>query len=131
MGDLTIAQDLLDGVADALADLGATRKVRVITAGALTPGDPGAGGAQSTADFNVEAVIVDYEERYADGTVVRAGDRQAILSIGPLSATQVAALAPGARLVDGSKTYSVVSANLPEAAGVPVVAILQVRGTSG
>jgi hypothetical protein len=131
MGDLTIAQDLLDGVADALADLGATRKVRVIARGALTPGDPGAGGAQSATDFDVEAVIVGYDERYVDGTAIRAGDRQAILSIGPLSAAQVAGLKPGARLVDGAHVYSAVNANVPEAAGTPVVAILQLRGSNG
>jgi hypothetical protein len=131
MGDLTIAQDILEGVADALADLGTTRQVRVTAFGALTPGDPGAGGAPVDTDFDVEAVVADYEEKYVDGAVIRAGDRQAVLSIGPLSAAQIAALAPGAKLLDGPSVYSVVSANVPEVAGVPVVAILHVRGTNG
>jgi len=132
MGDATIAQDLLDGVADALDDLGDTRTVRVTSFGALVPGAPGDGGTPTDADFSAEVVIVDYDEKYVDGTVIRAGDRQAIVSIGPLSAAQVAALSvAGAKIVDGSAVYSVVSANVPEVAGVPVVAILHVRGTSG
>jgi hypothetical protein len=131
MGDMTIAQDLLDGVADALADLGSTRQVRIITRGALTPGDPGAGGAQTVVDVNVEAVVAGYDEKYVDGTTIQVGDRLAILSIGPLSTAQVAALKPGARLIDGIQVYSVVAANIPEAAGTPVVAVLQLRGSNG
>jgi hypothetical protein len=131
MGDISIAQDILEGVTDALADLGNTKKTRTVSVGPLVPGNPGAGGTQTVTDTDVEAIISDYDERYVDGSTVREGDRQAILSIGPLSAAQIAAIKPGARLVDGAQVYSVVRTKLPEVAGTPVVAILQLRGSNG
>lgn len=131
MGDLLIAQDLLDGVTDALGDLGATRQVRIITRGALTPGNPGAGGSQSVEDVDVEALIYGYDEKYIDGTAIQTGDRQCLLSIGPLTTAQIEAIRPGSRIVDGSNVYSIVNANMIEAAGVPVTAIVQLRGSNG
>jgi hypothetical protein len=128
MGDLSIAQDLIDGVADAMADLGASRTVRIFTEGALTPGDPGAGGARTPENLSVEALLYDYEDQYIDETTVLSGDRKAIISIGPLTVAQIGGIEPGSLLVDGADIYTIVKTGEIEVAGVVVTMILQIRG---
>lgn len=128
MGDVTIAQDLIEGVTDALADLGDTRQVRIVSEGVLDPLNPGAGKPRTTTDTDVEALLYDYEDRYINGASVLEGDRQAIIDIAPLTGAQVAALEPGNFLIDGSKIYSIVRATPIEAAGITVTVVLQIRG---
>lgn len=128
MGDLSIAQDLLDGVVDALGDLGDTRTVRIVTEGALDIGDPGAGRPKTNEDVPVEALLYDFEDEYIDGTTVLKGDRKAIISIEPLTVAQVAGIEQGAKLIDGSDIYTIEGTNEIEVAGTPVTIILHVRG---
>lgn len=128
MGDVSIAQDLLDGVADALADVGDTRTMRIITEGSLNLSDPGAGKPRTPEDFLVEALLYDYEDDYIDGTTILAGDRQALLSVEPLTSGQISGIKQGAKLIDGSEIYSVISTNKIETAGIIVTIILQIRG---
>lgn len=128
MGDTSIAQDIIDGVADALGDLGDTRTVRILTEGALTPGDPGAGKPRTPEDVSVEALLYDYEDRYVDETVILRGDRRAILSIGPLSVAQIDGIKQGSKLIDGADVYTVVNKGEIEVAGLTVTMILQIRG---
>jgi hypothetical protein len=128
MGDISIAQDLLSGVTDALADVGATRTVRITTFGALTPGDPGAGGTPTDEDVSVEALLYDYEDKYINNTSILKGDRKAILSIEPLSGAQIAAIKQGVKVIDGTDIYTVVTASPIEVAGTLVTIILHIRG---
>jgi hypothetical protein len=128
MGDLSIAESLLDGVTDALGAVGSTRQVILITDGLINDADPGAGPAQTTETISVEALLYDYEDRYVDGQAILANDRSAILSIQPLTDAQIALIKPGCQLVDGAKTYQVVNTQEIEAAGTIVTIILQIRG---
>jgi hypothetical protein len=128
MGDPTLAQDLLDGVTDALADVGDTRTLRIFTEGALTPGDPGEGKPRTYEDVAVEAILYDYKDHYIDETTVKTGDRKALIAINPLSVPQVAGIKQGAKLIDGSDVFTVVNVEKIEAAGILVTVILQIRG---
>lgn len=127
MGDLSIAQDILDGVADALNDVGASRVLRILTAGALDPENPGAGAPQTTTDLTVTAILTDYEEKYIDGTLVLDRDKQAVISLSGLSSIQIAGIKPGNFLVDGSEVYKIIRPKKYEVAGVTVATILQLR----
>ena len=127
MGDTTIAADILEGVADALADVGTTRTLRIITAGSLNPSNPGAGPSQSTSDVSVEAIITDYEEKYIDGTTVLDGDKQAVIDLSTLSSVQIDGIRPGNFLVDGSIIYNIMRPKKYEVAGVPVAVVVQMR----
>jgi hypothetical protein len=128
MGDISIANDLLSGVTDALADLGSTRTVRITTFGALTLGAPGAGGTPTDEDISVEALLYDFEDKYINNTSILKGDRKAILSIEPLSVAQVNAIKQGVKLIDGTDVYTVVKASPIEVAGTSVTIILHIRG---
>jgi hypothetical protein len=128
MGDTSIAQDILDGVTDALADLGDTRTVRIFTEGSLDPGDPGAGRPKTPEDVPVEALLYDFEDEYVDGKTVLKGDRNALIDIGQLSAAQLSGIEQGSLLIDGSDNWTVVGKVEVEAAGVTVAVILHVRG---
>jgi hypothetical protein len=128
MGDASIAQDLIEGVTDALADLGGTRTVQIYTEGALNPINPGAGKPKIAEDLSVEALLYDYEDSYIDGQTVLRGDRKAIIDIAQLTPTQLSGVAQGAVLIDGSDRYTVVGTSTIEVAGVTVTIILQIRG---
>lgn len=128
MGDVSIAEDLLDGVVDAMANLGSTRTFRIITAGALDPNNPGAEDADTVENVSVEALLFDFDKKYMPEANVTEGGTMALLSIKPLTDVQVAAIVPGNFLVDGSKAYDIVKSNPIEAAGVIVTVIIQLKG---
>lgn len=128
MGDTSIAQDILEGVADALDAVGDTRTMRIITEGALDINDPGAGRPRTPEEFGVEAFLYDYEDEYINGTSILKGDRKAILSIEPLTAAQISGIKQGAKLIDGSDIYTVEGTEGIETAGITVTIILHVRG---
>lgn len=128
MGDTSIAQDLIDGVTDALADLGDTRTIQIYTEGALDPADPGAGKPKSAEDLSVEALLYDYEDEYINGQTVLRGDRKAIIDIAALTSTQLAGIGQGSIVIDGSDKYTIIGTSAIEVAGVTVTIILQIRG---
>jgi hypothetical protein len=128
MGDLSIAQDLLDGVVDALADLGDTRTLRIITVDPVDPLDPGAAPVETVEDVSVEALLFDFDKKYMPEANVIEGGTMALLSVDPLTDAQVEAIVPGNFLMDGSKAYDIVKTNPIEAAGVIVTVIVQLKG---
>lgn len=128
MGDTSIAQDVMDGVTDALGDLGDTRTVRIFTEGPLNLGDPGAGKPKTPENIPVETLLYDFEDEYVDGKTILKGDRNAILDIGQLTPAQLAGVKQGAMLVDGSDNYTIVNTSKIEVAGAVVTIILHIRG---
>ena len=128
MGDLSIAQDLLDGVVDAMADLGTTRTFRIITVEAIDPDNPGAAPVETPENVSVEALLFDFDKKYMPEANVTEGGLMALLSIEPFSDAQVSAIVPGNFLVDGSKVYDIVRTNPIEVAGVTVTVIVQLKG---
>jgi hypothetical protein len=128
MGDTSIAQDLLDGVTDALGDLGDTRTIRIFSEGSLNLSDPGAGRPKTPENIPVEALLYDFEDKYFDGKTVLKGDRNALIDISQLSAAQLSGVKQGSLLIDGSDNWTVVAKNMIEVAGVTVAVILHIRG---
>lgn len=130
MGDLTIAQDIIDGVADVMEAVGAVRQLRIFSYGALTPGNPGAGGTETSSSVNIDAVIVDYTDQEINGSTILAGDRQAIIHIGNLTALQLAGIKSGSQVLDGTTVHRIISTQLVEVSGLTVLAIVQLRNMS-
>ena len=130
MGDITIAQDILDGVADALGDLGDTRTFRIITTPTVDKNNPGETPIETKVDIPVEAVLFDFDEKYMPNANILEGESMAILSIDPFSDVQVDAIVPGNRLIDNDSTtiYEIIKANPIEAAGIKVTVIIQLKG---
>lgn len=128
MGDVSIAQDLLDGVVDAMADLGTTRTLRLITDDPVDPLDPGASPVETLENLSVEALLFGFDKKYMPEANITEGEVMALLSINPLDDAQVAAIVPGNVLIDGSKNYEIVKAQPIEAAGVIVTVIVQLKG---
>ncbi len=128
MGDVSIAQDLLDGVVDAMADLGTTRTLRLITVDPVNPLDPGASPVETNEDVSIEALLFGFDKRYMPEANITEGEVMSILSIDPLTDAQVAAITPGNILIDGSRNYEIVKAQPIEAAGIIVTVIVQLKG---
>lgn len=128
MGDTSVAQDLIDGVKDALEVVGDTSTVRIFTEGALDPLDPGAGRPRTPEDLSIEAFLYDFEDEYIDGTNVLKGDRKAILDVSTLTSIQISGIEQGTTLIDGADSYAIVGTEDIEVAGVVVTMILHVRG---
>jgi len=128
MGDLSIAQDLLEGVADALGDLGATRTLRLVSVPSLDINNPGGARVETLDDEDLEALLFEYEDKYMPGSSVHDGNTLAILSIINLTDAQVALVQPGNQLLDGTRRYEITKTNPIEAAGVIVTIIIQLKG---
>lgn len=128
MGDVTVAQSVIEAVTSALAVVGDTRTLRIVSYGSVDPSDPGAGGGQTTQNFPVEGLLYEYEERLRNGTTVLDGDRRAILDLSTLTQIQIADIQPGQYVIDGSETYTIVNVDIVEVAGLVVTAIMQLRG---
>ncbi len=127
MGDVTIAQDLLEGVEDAMADLGATRTFRIVTYSAPNPSDPGAAPTETPEDVTVEAILFDFDIKYMPKSSVEEGSTLALLSIIDFTDDQVNSLVPGNFLIDGTTTFTIAKARKIEAAGIQVTVILQLE----
>ena len=128
MGDLSIAQDLLEGVAEAMEAVGDTRTLRIITVEPINVDDPGAAPVETEVDLEIEALLFDFDKKYMPGANVLEGGLMAILSITTLTDEQVAAIVPGNFIIDGSKEYDIVKAVPIEASGVVVTIIVQLKG---
>lgn len=128
MGDVSIAQDLLDGVVDALDAVGSTRILRIITVDPIDPNNPGAAPVETPENVNVESLLFDFDKRYMPEANVTEGGLMGILSIEPLTDAQIEAIVPGNFIVDGSTEYDIVKTNPIEAAGVIVTVIVQLKG---
>lgn len=127
MGNLTIPADLRDGVEEVLQELGHTINLRVSSGGVLDVNNPGAGQSpQIDTLYPFEGFIYMYDDYYVDGTTVQRGDRLCLVDLKGLPEDLLPEV--GNDIVDGTSVYNVVATNLPEASGIPVIAILQLRG---
>lgn len=140
---MTIATDILDGVADAVAELGKSATLRHITYGDwIDSTKPSKGKVTTVNDYTVQIIISDYDAEAVDGSIIQRGDKQVILSLGdimtdppdpvppaepdaPVSATIVPSV--NDLIIDGSVTWNVINVSTQEVNGTPVVSVLQVR----
>lgn len=128
MGDTTIAQDILEGVADALGSLGDTRSFRVITIPSVDVNNPGATPVETESDTEVEALLFDFDQEYMAGANILEGGLMSIISIEGVADATIAEMEPGNRLVDGSTIYEIVRVQKIEVAGIIVAVIVQLKG---
>lgn len=95
--------------------------------GSVTDGtyDPATGSASpTTASQPVTAAMFDYPQRFVDGTLIRTGDKRALVS--PVGLTVEPK--PGDTLTDAAgKVHQVVDAKATAPAGTVVLWTLQVR----
>lgn len=89
--------------------------------GAYNPAN-GAPAAGTTTAQTVQAVVLDYPQKYVDGTLIRAGDRRALVS-----AVGTTAPLAGDTFTWKSQALVVVSVKELGPAGVAVLYTLQVR----
>ena len=128
MGDLSIAQDLLDGVEDVMFEVGDTRTLRMLTDSVRDPLNPGAPPTRIATDFDLEAYIYDFDEQYFPGANSIDGDLLAIIDIMTLTEAQREAVDVGNQVVKGSTVYEVTARRRIEFAGVAVTYVLQLKG---
>ena len=121
MGDTTIAQDILEGVKELLAELGSTRILRVIT---KTEDPENSTNVLSVnTDVDNETYFYDYESKYINGTTVKEGDKQALIDLltfgqDPKSIDCI---------IDGTEVWKVIKTFPTEIAGIGAVVVLQIR----
>lgn len=127
MGDTSIAQDILDGVTDALADLGTTRTFRMVAYGSVNPSSPGVAPTETTTDADVEAILFDFDIKWMPDSSVKKGKTLAMIDINGFTAAQLAGLKPGSFLVDGSTEHTIAKVRKIEVAGILVAVILQLE----
>jgi len=131
MGDTTIAQDILDGVADALGDLGAVRKLRIITTPSVDNDNPGATPVETLENVDVDTFLFSFDQEYMPEANVLQGELMGIPSLKDLTTAQITAIKPGNRFVDSvnsNKTYEIVATQPTEVAGVIVTVVVQLKG---
>lgn len=129
MGDTSIAQDILDGVADALGDAGDTRTLRIVNYGSIDPNDPGAAPTVTNDDTPLAALLFDFDEKYMPGANIVDGDTMSIIDLSVLSEAQKTVLAPGTKLIDSNVNYDIIKINPIEFAGILCAVILQLKVT--
>lgn len=123
MGDLSLGQDFVDAIKDLLDESGKTRILKVTALEPIDPDDPGAALDETLVNYNVECILVDYEDSYVSGSNIEKGDRLAIISTSDLSFE----VAIGMKLVDGSEIYKITNVDNPEVAGINPVALANIR----
>jgi hypothetical protein len=130
MGDTSIADDIMEGVADALGDLGTTRTFQIITVPTTDANNPGAKPVESVEDVSVDALLFSFNEEYMSNVSIVDGNLMSILSIQDFTDAQVAAIKPGNSLLDTDDTtvYEIIKSESIEVAGKIVTVIVQLKG---
>lgn len=130
MGDLTIAQDLLDGVDEALALLGDTRTLRLVTIPSIDVNNPGGAPTETQVDKEIEAFLFAFDSEYMTDANILGGGLMAILAVSSLTTAQINQIQPGNRLIDNDDTtiYEIIKSSPIETAGVKVTVIVQLKG---
>jgi hypothetical protein len=104
-----------------LTEFGATATMTRNTAGTYDTSD-GTTAAPTTTVQTVTAAVFDYEQKYLDGTLILAGDKQAFLSPAGITAPL-----QGDVLTWQGTDYTVIAVKPLSPAGVPLLFELQVR----
>lgn len=103
-----------------------TRFGASVTMSRTVPGayDPALGGpgAGTTTEQAVKAVVLDFPQSYIDGTLIRAGDRKALVSVVGITAPE-----PGDMFTWDGRALVVVSVKTLGPSGIAVLYTLQVR----
>jgi hypothetical protein len=131
MGDITLAEDVKEGVADIMSEVGSTHTFRIIEYSAPSPTNPGAAPTQTIDDTDIEAYTFDFIQEYMPTANVLEGELMGILSIAPLTEEQISKIKPGTELIElpapYTETYKIVKSDLIRIAGIGATAIVQLK----
>ena len=106
-------------VTKSIAEFGAPAIIRHKVASPNTPWNPGSG---TITDYEVYAVITEYDTREIDGTAIRRTDQKALVSV-----NDEIEVTTNDDLVMGELSYNILNARPISPAGIAVVYELQVR----
>lgn len=109
-----------------------TSRGQQITLTASRPGSystsTGKPGAPSTTTTTVRGVVVSYEAKQIDGSLIRAKDRKVIIAVTDTSGAAVTAPVENDRItLANGEIMTVVSTEIISPAGIPVVFFAQAR----
>lgn len=124
MGFQSIAEDFITACIDVIDEVGETLTVTYSTKGDIDPNNPGAGRTKTSGSMPVEGILTDYENDYIDGTLIKKGDRLAILSVGCLTVP----IEQGMFVNDGTRSYKIEFLENPQVSGNTVVVCANIRG---
>lgn len=123
MGIYDLAQDVITAIEDVLDEIGDTLTIKYFTEAALDVADPGAGRTKTAVTATAEGILIDVNDSDIDGTVVKRGDKYAIISI----ATLTFDITNSMFIIDGAREYKIINLESPQVAGNTVVVCAQVR----
>lgn len=126
MSDPTISEDIISGITDAMADLGATLICRAIAYSDIDINNPGKAPVEVVTDKSFEGLIFDFNDKYMPGTTVIEGDRMVLISMETFTKQQIANVIPGNYIVDDIDIYNIIKVAPIKVAGSVVVIIAQI-----
>lgn len=121
---MALADQLQSDIAAVLdsPDFGRDVTLRQTVPGTYDP-STGATAAATVTDFVTRGLLLAYQDKDVDGTLIKAGDRKCILKVQNLSAVPVV----GNMLIVGSDTYTVMDFKTYELGGTVFLYNLHVR----
>lgn len=78
---------------------------------------------QSSSSETVSAVFTEYDQKDIDGTLIKAGDKRAMISASGIASAPDTA----DQVTDGSLKYSIISVSTIQPGGTPLIYYLQLR----
>lgn len=123
---MALADDLQGDIADLLndTDFGRDVTVRKTVPGIYDPSD-GSTTAPTVTDYPTRGLLLAYADKLIDGSLIRQGDRKAILKVQNLGVALTET--DDLMLLVGTDKYTVVSMKTGELGGTTYLNVLQIR----
>ena len=124
MADLTIAQDILDGVDEIMDTIGKSVTLETATFGDWIDSTNKTKGKKKVTDtHSTKGYLYNFSDYLIDGTEIKRGDKQAIVSVKDLTIISDEI----ELLIDGSEQWKVLQAKPIEVSGTITTIILHLR----
>lgn len=127
MGDIYVAQELLDTVQEVIADHGWEMTLRRKTYSAIDENDPGAAPTESIFDTLFDGFSYEIESKYVNGTSVLEGDKVLLMDLTDLTTEEIDGISPGNFILDGSESYNIIKSRVYKSNGTPLTVMAQLR----
>ncbi len=123
---MALADDLQGDIADLLndPDFGRDVTIRKTVPGTYDPSD-GSTTAPTVTDYPTRGLLLAYKDALIDGTLIRVGDRKAIIKVQNLGVTLTES--DDLILFVGTTKYTIVSFKTGELGGTVYLYVLQIR----
>lgn len=126
---MTIATDILLEIEKAMGTVGATGGDYIGTDRTLkkktivSPSNPTKSPITTTVSYTIRTLFTDYKDYYVNGTTIKDGDRECIISLKELNIVP----AIDDIIVDNSVDYKIIDLDLPEVGGTKILAVAKIR----